>query len=357
MQLDWTETRPRLFMAVAPFAGWLAATIVISSTLAISPAKAQSVAGFYNGKTTSIYVGYAPGGSYDFYPRVFARYLGKYIPGNPAVIVQNMPGGGSLRAANYVYNIAPRDGTALGVVTQTVMIEGPLGTPGVKYDPTQFSYVGRMTGVLETMISWHEAKAKTIWDVRNHETIAGGTGPTSPTEGYPRLLNAFAGTKFKIVTGYNGTSEIMLAMERREVDALENSWNSVVRTRKQWVDQKKINVLIQATLERSKELPDTPTLVEMGDTPEAKAALAFYTSAAAVSRSLLGPPGIPADRLKALRDGFEATTHDPEFLTEIEKSQSEFSPASGEYLQDLARKIAATPATIVQRTAAALRPK
>jgi tripartite-type tricarboxylate transporter receptor subunit TctC len=334
----------------------LAAAIILSGP-PIPPANAQSVAGFYSGKNIIIYVGYTPGGSYDFYARAFGRYLGKYIPGNPTVVVQNMPGGGSLRAANYVYNVAPRDGTALGVATQTVMIEGPLGTPGVKYNPAEFSYIGRMTGVLETMFSWHEARAKTIQDAQKYETVVGGTGPTSPTEGYPRLLNAFAGTKFKIVTGYVGTSEIMLALERREVDAQENSWNSVVRTRKEWIAEKKINVLIQASLERSKELPDTPTLVEWGDTADAKAALAFYTSSAGVSRSLLGPPGIPADRLKALRDAFQVTTRDPEFLTEIEKSQLEFTPASGEYLQDLARKVAATPAAIVQRTAAALRPK
>jgi tripartite-type tricarboxylate transporter receptor subunit TctC len=346
----------RVVQGRSQFAAALLAALALVP-LANSHGKAQSVAEFFGGKTIIIYVGYSPGGSYDFYPRVFARYLGKYIPGNPTVIVQNMPGGGSLRAANYVYNVAPKDATALGVVTQTVMLEGPLGTPGVKYDAAEFSYIGRMTGVLETMISWHEARAKTIEDVRKYETIAGGTGPTSPTEGYPRLLNAFAGTKFRIVTGYNGTSEIMLAMERREVDALENSWNSIVRTRKEWFEQKKINVLIQAALERSKELPDTPTLVEMGDTPEAKAALAFYTSSAAVSRSLLGPPGIPAARLRALRDAFAATTRDPQFLGEIEKSQSEFDPAPGEFLQDLAKKVAATPAAIVSRTAAALRPK
>ncbi len=273
--------------------------------------------------------------------------MGKYIPGHPTVVVQNMPGAGSLRAANFLYNVAPKDGTALGVVTQTVMLEAPLGTPGVKYNAVEFSYVGRMTGVLETMISWHEAQAKNIHDVRKYEIIAGGTGPTSPTEGYPRLLNAFAGTKFRIVSGFGGTSEIMLAMERREVDALENSWNSVVRTKREWVDTKKINVLIQAVLERSKELPDTPTLVELGNTPEDKAALAFYTSSAAVSRSLIGTPGIPADRLKALRDAFQATTRDPEFLAEIKKSQSEFDPAPGEYLEDLAKKIAATPPEII----------
>jgi tripartite-type tricarboxylate transporter receptor subunit TctC len=341
--------------------GTLTAAALLGSLpalLAVSPAaQAQSVAEFYNGKTITISVGFSPGGSYDFYPRLFARHIGKYIPGNPAVVVQNMPGAGSMRAANHLFNIAPKDGTALGVVSQTVMLEAPLGTPGVKYNAVEFTYVGRMTGVLETMISWHAAKAQTIYDVRKYETIAGGTGPTSPTEGYPRLLNAFAGTKFRIISGFAGTTEIMLAMERGEIDALEQSWATIMRAKKDWLDNKKINVLIQAQLERSKELPDTPTLVELGDTAEDKAALAFYTSSAAVSRSLIGAPGIPADRLKALREAFMATTRDPQFLEDVKKSQVEFDPAPGEYLEDLAKKVAATPRAVVERTAAALRAK
>jgi tripartite-type tricarboxylate transporter receptor subunit TctC len=219
-------------------------------------------------------------------------------------------------------------------VTQTVMLEESFKTPGVQYKATEFTYVGRMTAVLETMISWHGAKAQNIKDVRKYETVAGGTGPTSPTEGYPRLLNAFAGTKFKVVSGYGGTTDIMLAMERGE-----------------------INVLIQAALERSKELPDVPTLVELGNTPEDQAALAFYVSSAAVSRSMIATPGIPPERVKALRDAFNETGKDPQFLAEVEKTQSEFTPATGEYLQELARKVAATPPDIIQRTSEALRVK
>lgn len=323
---------------------------------AIVPAFADSIEDFYKNKTITITVGYSPGGSYDYYARVFARHMGKYIPGSPTIVVQNMPGGGSLRAANYLFNAAPKDGTALGVLTQTLMLEGPLGTPGVKYNAAEFSYIGRMTLVLETMIAWHEAPAKNIEDVKKYEVIAGGTGPTSPTEGYPRLLNAFAGTKFRIVSGFDGTSELMLAMERREIDALENSWNSVLRTKKEWIEQKKINVLIQAVSERSKQLPDTPTLVEMGSNDEDKAALAYYVSSAGVSRSLVGSPGIPPDRLKALRAAFQAATRDPLLLEEINKSQSEFEPASGEYLEALAKTLASTPSTVIERTAAALRP-
>jgi tripartite-type tricarboxylate transporter receptor subunit TctC len=334
-----------------------ALSVSIFTFAAVPGAQAESVEAFFKGKTITISVGFAPGGSYDFYPRVFARHMGKYIPGHPTVVVQNMPGAGSLRAANYLFNVAPKDGTALGVVTQTVMLEEAFGTPGVKYKAAEFTYIGRMTGVLETMILWHEAQAKDMDGVRKYETVAGSTGPTSPTEGYPRLLNAFAGAKFRIVTGFGGTAEIMLAMERREVDALENSWTSIVRTKKEWLDQKKIHVLVQAQLERNPVLPDVPTLVEMGHTPDDRAALAFYTSSAAVSRSLLGTPGIPADRLAALRDAFMATTRDPQFLEDVKKSQAEFDPAPGEFLQDLARKVSATPRAVIDRTAAALRAK
>lgn len=332
---------------------------VLASALSLvgnRSAVADSVEDFYKGKSITITVGYTPGGSYDYYARVFAEHMGKYVPGAPTIIVRNQPGAGSLVAANYLFNVAPKDGTALGVVTQTVMLEGPLGTPGVKFDATQFSYVGRMSLVLETMISRADAPAKTIADVRQHEMIAGGTGPTSPTEGYPRLLNAFAGTKFRIVSGFGGTSDLMLALERHEIDALENSWNSILRTQKELLDAKKINVLVQAVSERNKQLPDTPTLVEMANNPEDKAALEFYISSANVSRSLLGPPGIPADRLTALRTAFEAATNDPALRAEIEQSGSEFDPASGEYLAGLAQKVGSTPRNVIDRTAAALRP-
>jgi tripartite-type tricarboxylate transporter receptor subunit TctC len=155
-------------------------------------ALADSVENFYKGKTIRITVGYTPGGSYDYYARVFAEHMGKYIPVAPTIIVRKLPGASSLVAANYLFNIAPKDGTALGVVTQTVMLEGPLGTHGVKYDASKFSYIGRMTLVLETRIGRQGSSAKTIEEARQHEMVAGVTGPTSPTEGYPRLLNAFA---------------------------------------------------------------------------------------------------------------------------------------------------------------------
>jgi tripartite-type tricarboxylate transporter receptor subunit TctC len=335
--------------------------LILSATVcyfaSASGTRAESVEEFYNGKTITIAVGFGSGGSYDFYARLFARYMGKYIPGQPAVIVQNMPGAGSLRAANHLYNIAPKDGTALGVVTSTVMVEGPLGTPGVKFKANEFSYVGRMTTVLDTISSWHGAKAKTIYDVRKLETTIGGTGQTSVTVGFPRLLNAFSGTKFRILLGFRGTSDLLLAMERGEIDATVVSLTTLTRNKKAWLDQKKINMLVQIDLHRSKELPDVPTLVELGNSPDDKAALAFYTSTTAVGRSMIGAPGIPSERLKALRAAFMATLNDSGFKADIKKTGSEFNPAPGQFLEDLANKVAATPAKVAQRTAAALQGK
>jgi len=310
---------------------------------------------FYEKKAINLYVGFSPGGSYDFYARLFARHMGRYIPGNPLIVVQTMGGAGSLQAANFLFNVAPKDGTALGVVTQTLMLEEAMNSPGVKYKSSDFHWIGRMTAVLETMIISGNAKAKTIEDVTLFETTTAGTGPGSPSEGYPRLLNAFAGTKYKVISGYQSSAHAMVALEAGEVDSLEVSYNTIVRTKADWLKSGKIKVIAQAALERSPDLPDVPTLVELGQTARAKASLAFYTSAAAVSRSIIATPGIPEERVRALRNAFNAVQKDPDFLVEIAKTNSEFDPASGEYLQELALKIAATPQDIIADTSSALR--
>jgi tripartite-type tricarboxylate transporter receptor subunit TctC len=316
----------------------------------------QSAESFFKGRTINVVVGYAPGGGYELYARFYAQYMPRYIPGNPSMVLQFMPGAASLQAANYVFNEAPRDGTVLGVVTQTLMLEEAMGTQGVRYKAADYDWIGRMTAAVEVELISKRAQAKTIEDVRRYETICGGSGPASPSEGYPRLLNAFGGTKFKIISGYPGAAEIMTALDRGEVEAMENSWGVVARSKREQLASGDIKVIVQGALERSPALPDVPTVVEVGLTDEGKAALAFYTSSAAVGRSMLGPPGIPADRLKALRDAFNAVQHDADFLTDIKKSGAEYEPETGEYLQDLAKKIATTPPDIVARTAKALKP-
>jgi tripartite-type tricarboxylate transporter receptor subunit TctC len=332
------------------------AAFLSAGGLAVPAQASEPVEDFFKGKTLNIYVGFGPGGSYDHYPRVFGRHMGKYVPGNPSIAVQNMPGAGSMLAANYVFNVAPKDGTALGVSAQTMMIEEAMGGSAVKYKSVEFNWIGRMTSVLEVIAVRQGAAAKSVEDITKYETIAGGTGPASPTEGYPRLLNTFGGAKFRIVSGYKGTTDIMLAMDRGEADSVENSMSSLTRTRAADLASGKIWILVQASMERSPTLPNIPTLIEFGKDDKAKAALEFYTSSAAVSRAIYASPGIPAERVKALRDAFIAATKDPDLLAEVNKAQVEFDPASGEYLQDLARKVIATPKEIVELTKRAVSP-
>lgn len=203
--------------------------------------------------------------------------------------------------------------------------------------------------MLECLVISDRAKAKTIQDVKHYVTNLAGTGRTSSTEGFARLLNAFANTKFRMISGYRGSGDAMMALESGEVDSVGISWNTMVRNDADLLAKGHIRALVQGSLERSPELPNTPTVVETGQTPEGKSAMAFYTSSEAVGRAMITTPGVPADRLKALRDAFDATEHDPDFLAQIKQSHSEFSPASGEYLQDLAHKVAATPKEIVER--------
>jgi tripartite-type tricarboxylate transporter receptor subunit TctC len=328
--------------------------LVALASLVATPAAAQTVEQFYKGKTVTLYIGFAPGGSYDYYGHEVARYIGRYIPGNPQVVAQSMPGAGSFQAANFVYNVAPKDGTALGIVTQTIALEAALGTPGVRYKAEEFGWVGRVTSILEVSPIWHAAKAKNFDDAKKIETPFASTGSGSPSEGYPRLMNAVLGTKFKVITGYPGSSDGLVAMERGEVDTCLTSWNTIKRTKQDWLKDKKATMLVQYSLERSPELPDVPALVELGKTDEDRQALAFYVSGEDIGRSILTTPGVPADRLNALRRAFDAMLKDKEFLADIEKSGSELVPATGEETAKIIAMAAAAPKAVIERTRAAI---
>jgi tripartite-type tricarboxylate transporter receptor subunit TctC len=307
---------------------------------------------FFRGKTINVYIGFAPGGSYDYFGRLLARHYSKHVPGHPNVIAQSMPGAGSFKAANFLYSVAPKDGTAMGIVTQTIALEEALGTKGVLYKSAEFNWIGRATAIVEVTLTWHTSKAKTIEDAKRYETPVASTGSGSPSEGYPKLLNGVAGTKFKIITGYTGSTGGMLAMERGEVDGALTSWNTLRLTKQDWLKNKQINLLVQYTLEREPDLADVPAIVELGKTPLDKQVLAFYASGAAVGRSFVAPTGIPAPRVKVLRTAFDDMLKDPEFLGEIEKSKAEFKPLSGEKLQQLIVSTASAPKEVIERTKA-----
>jgi tripartite-type tricarboxylate transporter receptor subunit TctC len=303
----------------------------------------------FKGKTITFYVGFTAGGSYDFYARVVARYLG--IPGDPPIVVKTMAGAGSLLAANFLYWNAPKDGTAIGTVTQTLAIEEALHSPGVRYESAKFNWIGRMTTTLQVGVSRKNSGIDSIDDARRPIVPIAGTGADSPSEGYPKLLNALASTKFKIISGFESSPQGLLAMERGEVDAAQTSRNTLKRSKHEWLQDHDIHLLYQCALTRQRDLPDIPTTVELGQTAEARQLLSFYTSSAEVGLSILAPPGVPENRVATLRSAYEALLKDREFLAEVGRTQVEFQPETGAAVARMINKNSITSRSIVERVA------
>jgi len=333
--------------------------VLVLLWLALAPyhAAAQAPEAFFKGKVINLYIAFAPGGTYDYYSRLVARFIGKHIPGHPTVVAQNMPGAGSFQAANFLYAVAPRDGTAMGMITQNAAIEEVLRTPAVQYKAAEFNWIGRVSGLTEVHFTWKTSRAKTIADAMEHEVLLAGTGPGSPSEGYPKLMNALIGTRFKVISGYPGSTQGMLAMERGEVDGALTSWHTLNRTKREWLVDHDINLLVQYGIERHRELPDVPTMLELAPTEEAREVIGFYLGNTRIGRSIVAPPGIPVERVKALRDAFAAMLEDPQFRAELEKTQTEFDPARGEEVQDYIAATAGVRPEIAERAQAILRGK
>jgi len=328
----------------------LAAALVASGA---GPLSAQPIEQAFAGKAITIYVGYTAGGSYDLYGRLIARHLGQHLPGRPTVVVQNMPGAGSLKAANYLYEVAPRDGTALGVVVESAALEQALANPAAQYDAAKFTYVGRLATSNNIFMMWQSAKVQSIADAKLSAALMAGTGPGSIAETIPKLLNALLGTKFKLISGYPASTEAMLAMERGEVDGSSSSWAAVKVSKPDWLKEKKIKIILQTTPERVAELPDTPSLGEIGTTPEDRQVFALYAGGSAIGRSLIGPPGIAAERVKALRAGFDAMVGDPEFVADIRKINVELEPLPGAAVAQLVERTLRVPAAVRERAVSA----
>jgi len=300
-----------------------------------APAFAQQTAEeFYkNKRTINLYIGYAPGGSYDLYGRMVARHLGKHIPGNPSVVPNNMPGAGSLQAANFLYNVAPRDGSALGALGETLAMEQALRNPGVKYDATRLTWIGRIASSNNIHLVWHTAKAQSVEDTRTYEMSVAGTGPANLAETVPKLLNALAGTKFKVISGYASSGPGMLAMERGEVDGAGTSWAAIKAGKQDWLRDKKIKIILQNLPERDPELPDVPTLLEFAKNDADRELLGLYVSGGAIGRATSAPPGLPDHISAALRDAFQKMVKDPELIAELKKVNLDLSPADHAYLE------------------------
>lgn len=316
------------------------------------PAPAQTVEEFYRGKTVTMIIGYPAAGANDRYARTIARHIGKYLPGNPNVISRNMPGGGSVIAGNHIFNVAPRDGTVIGLLAATTPLEEALGAQGVKFRSAEFTWVGRMASSINVTIMNATARVKTIKDAFVHEAILGGTGRSATPTVYPSVLNNVLGMKFKVVMGYEGSLAAMLAMERGEVEGHSTSWDGVKAAREDWIRDKKINVIVQYGLRSHPELPGVPLSIDLGRTPEEVQVLRVVANATEVGKMVLAPPGLPADRVEALRRAFDATIRDPDYIAEMHKQRLEIIPLNGREMHKLVAEVGAVPPQILQQVKA-----
>jgi tripartite-type tricarboxylate transporter receptor subunit TctC len=325
------------------------ACIFAAVVLAASPALAQAPEQFFPGKQITLLIGFGPGGTYDYYARLVARHMGRHIPGKPNIVPQQMPGAGSLTAANFLYGASPKDGTAMAALSQTVAIEEAIRNPGVKYKSAEMAWIGRATSIAQIQLSMATSKIKTVEDALTNEATAASTGAGSPTEGYPKLLNGVIKARFKPIGPYPGSVDGLLALERGEVDTALTSYNTIKARRADWIKEKKINILVTYSLKRHPELPEVPAFPEFGKTPDDRKLLEFYVSAEDVGRSFVAPPGLPADRIQTLRTAFMAMIADADFLAEIRKADAELNPLSGEELQKIIAQTAAAPQALVAR--------
>jgi tripartite-type tricarboxylate transporter receptor subunit TctC len=319
-------------------------------------AHAQTPAEFYKGKTLDLYIGYSVGGGYDLYARVLARHLGRHIPGNPTVIAKNMEGAGSLRLANWLYRVAPKDGSAIGTIGRGTGFDPILGVSAAQFDGPRFTWIGSANNEVSVCVAWHTSGVTRFEDLLTRQVTVGGTGASADTDQFPRVLNSVLGTKLKLVTGYPGGNDVALAMERGEVQARCGwSWSSLKATHGAWLKDKKVTVLIQLALEKHPEMPDVPLVEDFATTDEQRQILKLIFARQVMGRPFLAPPGVPADRADALRQAFMDTMADKDFLADAEKSQIEITPVAGQAVAKLVGEVYRTPPEIAKKAADALK--
>lgn len=310
----------------------------------------ELAAEFYQGKVVKIVVGYSTGGGYDLYARTLANHIGRHIPGNPRVVVENMPGAGSLVAANWLATAAPKDGTVIATFARGLPQEQLVGNPDVQFKSRELNWIGSMNEEVSVCVARSDAAVKTFQDVFNTELIVGGTGSGADTDVFPNFLNTVLGTKFKVISGYPGGNDINLALERGEVDGRCGwSWSSVVSTRGHWLQEKYVNVLVQMALNKHPDMPDVPLVLEFAPDEESRQVMELLYVRQAMGRPYAAPQDVPAERVAALRKAFEATLKDPQFLAEAEKAQMEIVPVFGEQLQQMVIRMFNASPELIER--------
>jgi tripartite-type tricarboxylate transporter receptor subunit TctC len=327
------------------------ASVAIASALAL-PARGETVEEFYKSHPVTMILGYSSGGGFDLYGRTVAKYYGKYLPGHPTIVVQNMPGAGSLLASNHVYNVSPKDGSVVALVRAPVM--DPLtGTSNTNFDSTKFTWIGNGMNELTICAQLNNPQIKSMADAQKYPFTMASLGPGSDEDMFTKVLNHLFGLKDKIVSGYPGGAEAVLAIERGEVDGRCGwSWSSLMITRPDWVTSKRLQILASLSLERSPDLPDTPAITEFATTEKQKQILKVLIGCEMLGRPFLAPPGVPADRAAALRKAFDDTMADPAFIADRHAVNEVVNPVGWQYIDNLLKELYATPKDLIEETRA-----
>jgi tripartite-type tricarboxylate transporter receptor subunit TctC len=329
--------------------GKLTAAFAASLLIAV-PVGAQSVEEFYTGKEVNLVIGYSPGGGYDTYARLLARHMGKHIPGNPTIVPQNMPGAGSLRATNWLFEAAPQDGTAFATIARAAPFDPLFGNENADFKANEFNYIGSANNEVSLCAALGSTDVKTFDDLKSMELIVGGTGDTADTVQFPKIINAVFGTQMKIINGYPGGNDVVLAMERGEVDGRCGwSWSSIVSQQKDKVDDGSLRLLVQLSTGKHPDLPDVPLIMDLATNDADRRLLNLIFARQELGRPFVAPPNVPEDRVAALRDAFMATMEDPEFLAEAQAANLEITPLNGERIQQLVQEAYETEGNVITR--------
>ena len=346
-----TRNRPAAVpgRAIAPIALAIAGGLAQLALTAAASAQ-EAVEAFYRGKQITFHVGYSPGGGYDTYARLLARFLGEHIPGKPTIVVKNMAGGGSRVLAGWMQGVAPRDGTALATADQSLTLQQALGDKTISFDNTTFNWIGNPDQDNNTVVTWHTSGVRTIDDARAREVTLAATGAGTTSAQYPVIMNLLLGTRFRVVNGYPGANDANLAMERGEVAGRGSyGWGTGKATRPTWPSEGKISVLVQIGLSKSPELPDVSLLMDLASNEADRTVLRLLSSPVAIGKPVFTTPDVPADRIAALRHAFDATVRDRAFLEQAERGGIGINAVGGADLQRIVTEIVRAPAPVRER--------
>lgn len=333
--------------------GWLLLLPLLPDTAQA----AEAVESFYRGKQVTMIIAGGVGGGYDTYARTFARYYGRHIPGNPAIVPKNIPAAGGLQGASTLYNNSDHDGLTIGALTSSSTLDGLFGNPGARYDVLKLNWIGSIGKLQNVCATWHASSVRTVNQLRTREVLVGGSGATSDSAVMPRVLNAVIGTKMKVISGYDAGAATELAVERGEIEGVCGlGWSTLKAARPDWIRDRKVNVILQMGIKKHPELPDVPMAQDFVTDPRRKQVLELILLRQEFGRPIAAPPGVPAERIEALRNAFVETLADADFRADAEKALMEVDPLSGAEMMQMLMQAYAQPQSIIREAGALVEP-